>query len=63
MQPCHTVYGIACRDRQMRHLDLSVIEDRHLAHLLVIARIQLLNPHHKSSVDLLDDLVDTGQKS
>ena len=42
MQSCHTVYGIACHDCQTRHVYLSVVHDRHLTDLLLIAGILLL---------------------
>ena len=35
--------------------DLSVIEDSHLSYLVLIARISLINLHHKSSVYLVNN--------
>ena len=61
VQSRNTVHGIACRDRQMSHLYLSVVYDRHLADLLLITRIFALDLDDESAVDLLHDLVDTGQ--
>ena len=61
VQSRNTVHGIACRDRQMSHLHLSIINDRHLADLLLITRIFALDLDDESAVDLLHDLVDTGQ--
>ena len=45
----------------MCHLHLSVVDDRHLAYLIVIARIFLFDLRHESAVNLLHDLIDTGQ--
>ena len=50
-------------DCQMGHLDLSVIDDRHLRDLILIARILLLNLEQEPAVDLLDDLIDTRKQS
>ena len=61
MQSCHTVDRITCRDSQMGHLHLPVINDRHLADLLLVARIFALDLDNESAVDLLHNLVDTGQ--
>ncbi len=63
MQSCNAVYRVACCNRQMCHLDLSVVDDRHLANLLLIARILRLNLQDKTAVDLFDDLVYTRQQS
>ena len=60
---CNTVYRVACNDSHICHLDLSVIEDCHLSHLVLIARISLINLHHKSSVYLVNNLVYTWKQS
>ncbi len=62
VQGSHAVYGIACRDSQMGHLHLSVIDDRHLADLLLVTRVFRFDLLHKSAVDLLHDLIDTGKE-
>ena len=41
VEPCHAVYGEACDDRHIRHAHLAVHKDRHLLHLVLIARIHL----------------------
>ena len=61
VQSRNTVHGIACRDRQMGHLHLSVVNDRHLADLLLITRIFALDLDDESAVNLLHDLINTGQ--
>ena len=63
VQSCHAVDRITGCDREMRHLNLPVVDDRHLADLFLIARIHLLDPCHKSAVDLLNDLIYTGKQS
>ena len=63
VQSRHAVYREAGYDSQMSHLHLSVIDDGHLADLLLIARIFLLDLDHKAAVDLLDDLVYTGKQA
>ena len=63
MQSCNTVYGEACHDSEVSHLDLTVVNDSHLPNLLHITRILLLDLKDKSSVDLLGDLIDTRQKT
>ena len=50
-------------DCQMRHLNLSVVDDRHFADLLLIARIHLLNAQNESSVDLFYDLINSGKQT
>ena len=54
-----TVYGITCCDRKMRHLYLSVINNRHLTHFFVIARICLFDPHYKTAVDFFYNLINS----
>ena len=63
VEPCNTVYRIACNNGQMCHFYLSVIDDSHLADLLLIARIFSLDLLYKAAVNLLDDLVDTRKQS
>ena len=59
----HAVYGVAGHDGQMGHLHLSVIDDGHLADLLLVARILLLDLNHEAAVDLLDNLINTGKQA
>ncbi len=63
VKPCHTIYRIACSDCKVSHLHLSVIDNGHLADLLMIARILLLDLLDKAAVDLLDNLIHTGKQS
>ena len=63
MKACNTVYRVACNDRKVSHLNLSVIDDRHLLDLLEVSRIFLLDLKNETTVDLLDDLVDTRKQS
>ncbi|SCH33629.1 Uncharacterised protein [uncultured Clostridium sp.] len=63
MQSRYAVYRMACRDSQMSHLDLSVVNDSHLADLFLIARIFCLDIQYKTTVDLLHDLVYTGKQT
>ena len=63
VQSCNTVYRVACSDCQVCHLHLSVVDDRHLADLLLVARISSLDLLHKAAVDLFDDLVYTRKQS
>ena len=60
---CNTVYRKSCCDCKMSHLDLSVIYNCHLAYLLLIARIHCLNLLNKTSVNLLNNLVNSRKKS
>ena len=67
VQSCNTVYRITCNDRHMRHLYLSVIQNRHLADLVlnvypVLTAVSALDLHYKSAVDLLNDLINSGQQ-
>ncbi len=67
VQPCDAVDGEAGHDREVRHADLSVVDDRHLADLFpdvdavhaVVLRVDL---RLKPVRDLFDDLVDSGKK-
>ena len=63
VQSCNAVYRVACCNCQMCHLDLSVVDNRHLANLLLIARVLRLNLQDKTTVDLFNDLVYTRQQS
>ena len=63
MKSCHAVHGESGYYGKMRHLNLSVVDDRHLADLLLITGISALNLVEKSPVDLLNDLIDPGQQS
>ena len=59
----NAVYGEAADDREVSHADLSVVNDRHSADLLVVARISLLDLGNEAAVDLLNDLVNTRKKA
>ena len=63
VKPCNTVYGIAGCNSQMRHLYLTVIDDRHLAHLLMVAGIFFLNLQNKSAVNFFNNLINSGKQS
>ena len=63
MESCHAVYGEACRDGQMSHLDLAVIDDGHLLDLLIVARILSLDLQDEPAVDLFDDLIYTRKQA
>ncbi|OQA22762.1 MAG: hypothetical protein BWY61_01568 [Firmicutes bacterium ADurb.Bin354] len=63
MKSCNTVYGVAGTDSEMSHLNLSVIDDRHLANLLLVTGIFSLDLKNKAAVDLFNDLIDPGKKS
>ena len=62
MQPCHTIDRISRHNRKMRHLHLTVPQDRHLLDLILIPGIGLADLLHESPVNLLNDLVNTWQK-
>ena len=59
----NTVYREAADNRKVSHADLSVVDDRHSADLLVVARISLLDLSYKAAVDLLNDLVNTRKQT
>ena len=63
MQLCNTVDRIACNDRKMCHLNLTVHQDRHLLYFLFITRILCSYLLDKAAVDLLDDLINTWKES
>ena len=46
----------------MSHTNLAVVEDRHALYLSLIARIHLADLSLEAAVDLLHDLVNTGEK-
>ena len=62
MELGNTVYGESGDDRHIRHAHLPIHKDRHLLHFILIARIHLADFDKEPAVDLLHDLVDTGQK-
>ena len=59
----NTVYREAADDCKVSHADLSVVNDRHSADLLVVTRISLLDLGYKTAVDLLNDLVNTRKQT
>ncbi len=67
VQPGHAVDGIARHDGHMGHFHLSVVEDCHLADLLpyidiIKIRIFLFDLLYKPAVDLLHNLVNSGEQ-
>ena len=63
MKACNTVYRVACNDRKVSHLNLSVIDDCHLFDFLIVSRISVLYFNDETTVDLFDDLVYTRKQS
>ena len=63
VKPCHAVDGIAAHDSQICHAHLSVVDDGHLSHLVLVARILRADSLQEAAVDLLHNLVYTGQQS
>ena len=67
MEPCNTVYGVSGNYRKVSHLDLPVVNDSHLADLLVyidpgsiaISRLDVLD---ETAVDLFNYLIYSGKK-
>ncbi len=56
------VHRVAADDGEVSHVDLSVVDNRHVADLVRVVRILLLNLVLEAAVDLLGDLVNTGQQ-
>ena len=63
MQSCHTVDRISGNNCKICHLHLSVVENCHLAHLLLIIRIFCTDLFYKTAVDLIHDLIYTRKQS
>ena len=63
MKLCNTVDRIAAYDSQTGHMNLSVVDDCHLANFLLITRVLLSYLDQEAAVDLLYDLIDTRKKS
>ena len=68
MQSCNTVDGIAGNDSHMGHLHLSIVQNRHLANLLLhihapLICISCLDLCNEAAVDLFHDLVNSGKQS
>ena len=63
MKSCNTVDRITSSHCKVRHLNLSIIENRHFAYFLIIVREFLLNIKDKSAVNLIYNLVHTWKKS
>ena len=61
MEFCHTVDRIACRNGKMRHLDLSVTDNTHAGYLTLVSREAVADLDLKTTVDLLNDLVNSRQ--
>ena len=63
MQSGNTIYGESGHNGHISHTHLAVVDNSHLADLLLISRITGLDFIYKAAVDLLHNLVDTGEKS
>ncbi len=63
MELRNAVDGEAADDGEVRHAHLAVVEDRHGFDLFGLVRIFLPDVQHETSVDLIDDLIDSGQQS
>lgn len=63
MQSCHTIDRKTGNNGKMSHSHLPIVEDRHLADFLLIARVSFSYLNKEAAVDLLDDLVNTGKQS
>ena len=59
MKTGNTVYGITSCDCKVSHSYLSIIEDCHLADLLLISRIFVLDFNYEAAVNLFYDLVNS----
>ena len=66
MESGNTVDAVACHDRHIGHADLLVVDNAHAADLVVDIHagivIGLVDLALKSAVDLLNDLIDSGQQ-
>ena len=62
MEPCNAVDGKTGCNGHIRHLNLAVIDNGHLAQLFLVAGIHGLNLVLEPAVDFLHNLVDSGQK-
>ena len=62
VQARNAVYRETADDREVRHTYLSVVNDRHLLDHVIIAGIGDLDLTDETSVDLLNNLVNTGKK-
>ena len=58
----NTVYGITGGNCKMCHLHLTIIDDCHFADLLLIAGIHFLYLNDESSVNLFNDLINSGKQ-
>ena len=68
MEPCHAVYGIARHNSHVSHLHLTVIDNGHLADLILYIHawhiaVSVLDLNDETTVDLLHDLIYTGKQS
>ena len=59
MESCNTVHRVTACDCQMGHLNLSIIDDRHLADFFLISRIFCRDFSNKSAVDFFNNLIYT----
>ena len=63
MQSCPPVDRISGNNCKICHLHLSVVENCHLAHFLLIIRIFCTDLFYKTAVDLIHDLIYTRKQS
>ncbi len=63
MKRGYTVYAVASDNRQIGHPHLTVIDDRHIADLVGVVRIPLLNLAEEAAVDLFRDLINPGKQA
>ena len=60
VQRGYTVDGVGADDRQIRHLDVAVVQRGHTAHLVAV-HMALVHGFAEAAVDLLHDLIDARQ--
>ena len=63
MKGCNTVYRMASDNRKVCHLDLSVIDNRHLGNLCFgVSFILLSYIFTETTINLFHNLIDSGKK-
>ena len=63
MQGRNAVYRMAANDGQVSHTNLTVSDNGHISDLDGVVAIFIRQFDHKAAVDLLHDLIDTGQQA
>ena len=63
MKTCNTIDGKSCYNSHICHSYLTFIKHRHVANLAVVVRITFFNLNEESTIDFLNDLINSWEQT